>query len=338
MGIAAGLAAVGSVCGAVVTDAVQHVPQGSASGYWNLAGLVLGAVLPQLVGAAGAYWRLRATVGIAVTVAAILVVYSGLATARKVRALEDLVPSLPGVAAVVDRDPPVVRGSAAEAGAPGIEVVPAGPLTCTPAGCPDPVTIRSTGTSPLRIDKIGFDGPAAQEFEHRGQCEHRQFAPGEKCLLRIGFAPSEAGTRRARLVVNQNLAGPPSYLAVEGQAPIRQADLAPSARGAGCELVKAGGRHQVRVKFLLVHDGAKIGTSKVGVAARGDTGTAVAYRSAIGPSSFTIPVVLGHKAVVVVTVDPAGEVAERDEANNRMRITATVPAKPGERVACQFEE
>src|SRR5687767_11637885 len=91
-GIAGVLGVVGAICGAVVTDLVQH---GHASPYWNLAGVVVGAALPLFIGGPGAYWRLRAAVGIAVTVGAALVVYGTLAVAAQVPAIEKVVPDLP---------------------------------------------------------------------------------------------------------------------------------------------------------------------------------------------------------------------------------------------------
>lgn len=95
LGIAGVLGVVGAISGAVVTNLAQH---GHASPHWNLAGVVVGAALPLFIGGAGAYWRLRAAVGIAVTIGAALVVYGTLTVAAQVPAMMDLgTPRMNGV-------------------------------------------------------------------------------------------------------------------------------------------------------------------------------------------------------------------------------------------------
>ena len=65
------LAVVGSVCGTLITSALDTSPT------VTLIGAVLGSAVPPLVTFAGPYLRLRAGVGIAVTVAALFITYGG---------------------------------------------------------------------------------------------------------------------------------------------------------------------------------------------------------------------------------------------------------------------
>jgi hypothetical protein len=65
------LAVVGSVCGTLITSALDTSPT------VTLIGAVLGSAIPTLVTFAGRYHHLRAGVGIAVTVAALFITYGG---------------------------------------------------------------------------------------------------------------------------------------------------------------------------------------------------------------------------------------------------------------------
>lgn len=309
-GIAGVLGVVGAICGAVVTNLMQH---GQVSPYWNLAGVVVGAALPLVIGGPGAYWRLRATVGVAVTAGAALVVYGTLTVAAQVPAIDDVVPVLPLTVESPRRE---------------IRLDPSGTLVCPVSGCS--VTIHSTGTAPVRVDSIAFDGDDAKDFRFTGQCEHQQLAPEEKCSLRVTFTPIGSGeTRTARLVVNQK-----SSLALEGKVP----DLALSKQGAVCQYVRTGVRDYLQVRFQLLHTGPAISKPTVGVNVRSATGAQLNYHSPAGQSTFVIPVKLGQPNLFDVTVDPAGEFTEHDETNNRMRVTVTPPLKlaPPSPLNCQF--
>jgi hypothetical protein len=323
MGSASALAAVGGICGAVFTDVVQaKLAHATSLEYLNLLGVVVGAALPQLVGGRGAYWRLRATAGVVITVLAAVIGFGGLTAAARVPALKDVTPQLPGTAQEFE----LQQEKAHRGGEPDITIRPEGTLTCTTAGCPEEVTIVSTGTAPLAIDDIEFNGPDAGDFGQTGECENIRLAPGEECSLRVRFEPSGTGsTRRAELVVNQNLRGPPSYLRLEGA--VSGVDLMPATQDAKCSYARRGGQDLLRVQFRLVHEGAGRTEPKVAVTARSDTGSVEEYSAASGPTFFAIPIVLNQKNTIVVHVDPNDEFTERDEANNRMRVTVTLPEK-----------
>lgn len=65
-------------------------------------------------------------------------------------------------------------------------------LTCTPDGC-GPVTIESIGSRPPHIRTIEFDGEAATQFDHDGECQDKQLRPNDACTLTLTFRPSSAG-------------------------------------------------------------------------------------------------------------------------------------------------
>ncbi len=88
-------------------------------------------------------------------------------------------------------------------------------LHCSSEGCDDDVTVQSTGSALLRITTIEFDGPAAGSFSHDGECEDRELHEGEECSITVQFTPGEAG--QARLVIHQNLQGPATFVALEGE-------------------------------------------------------------------------------------------------------------------------
>jgi hypothetical protein len=88
-------------------------------------------------------------------------------------------------------------------------------LHCSDDGCDDVVTVRSTGSELLRIDSIELEGHAAGSFRQDGDCESRELAEDETCSITVQFTPGDAG--EARLVIHQNLKGPPTVVALEGE-------------------------------------------------------------------------------------------------------------------------
>jgi hypothetical protein len=87
-------------------------------------------------------------------------------------------------------------------------------LHCSSDGCDNDVTVQSTGSAPLRITTIDFEGPAAGSFSQDGNCENRELQANEECSITVHYTPGEVGL--AFLVIHQNLQGPPTFVALEG--------------------------------------------------------------------------------------------------------------------------
>jgi hypothetical protein len=191
--IQAVLAVVGSVCGTLLTGALTTSPT------LKLVGAALGAAIPPLISQAGRFQQARAGVGIAVTVGALFLTYGGFT-------LFDAATGRPGTFPV----PPVVQSASAASdradssagnqrdnsggacdGGICIEVT-ATSLSCTSDGC-DPLTIKSTGSKPLLVRSIEFDGQAAADFHHGGECQDKELSPNDECALTVTFTPSSDG-------------------------------------------------------------------------------------------------------------------------------------------------
>jgi hypothetical protein len=212
------LAVVASVCGTLVTGAFEASPG------MRLFGAALGAAIPPLVAVAGPFAGLRAATGVLVTAGALFVTYSGFTVADYATNQEQstfpLPPRLPPTSptptpSVTTPTPSNTAGTAVTCeGELCISVTPM-VLHCSMAGCDNDVTVRSTGSVPLRITMIEFDGPAAGSFSQDGDCENRELQENEECSVTVQFTPGEA--RDARLVIHQNLQGPPTIVALEGE-------------------------------------------------------------------------------------------------------------------------
>lgn len=69
------------------------------------------------------------------------------------------------------------------------------------------ITIRSTGTAPLLIDRVDLDN--TEEFAvNTGGCSGRELATDEECSMSIEFIPTGEGERTARIVIHQNIPVP----------------------------------------------------------------------------------------------------------------------------------
>ncbi|WP_241842388.1 choice-of-anchor D domain-containing protein [Pseudofrankia sp. BMG5.36] len=103
-----------------------------------------------------------------------------------------------------------------EPGEPGIAVTPS-TLLCAGDRCAEPVTIRSTGTGPLKVTSVEVVGPGAGSFVPSHDCDGRELSADEECSLAVDFTPPEdGGVADATLVIHQNLAGPPTEVALQG--------------------------------------------------------------------------------------------------------------------------
>jgi hypothetical protein len=223
-----------------------------------------------------------------------------------------------------------------EPGTAGIEITPTQPLRCANERCEHPVTIHSTGTAALIIGEIELDGENAADFQRAGRCENTRLQPGQECVFGMRFMPTGRWeTRHARLVIHQNLPGPPSFLTLEGTLPQPpSADLTVSSEGAHCNYRPAGatggGALQVRFRLLLTSTDPDTVTPPVRVTATSTSKLAADYRSTKpgwSTATFTLqPAHFGHTHLIIVTVDPTNEITENNETNNQTRITINLPA------------
>ena len=86
-------------------------------------------------------------------------------------------------------------------------------LACPGEGCTRAVTIRSTGTAPLRIYSfVMLDDP---NFTFNGSCVNQNLDPGESCTFSVGYqGPHDDSVYSARLVIHQNLPDGPTYISL----------------------------------------------------------------------------------------------------------------------------
>src|SRR5712691_3739985 len=61
------------------------------------------------------------------------------------------------------------------------------------------VKLTNRGVSDFRPDRIAVEGPAAKDFQVKGQCG--VVLPGQSCVLEVQFRPQEPGEKQAELVV-----------------------------------------------------------------------------------------------------------------------------------------
>jgi hypothetical protein len=199
------LAIIGSVCGALITGALNTSPT------VRLIGAALGAAITTLIGYAGPYGRLRVGVGIGVTGLALVLTYGGVtlfdyaADRPATFPLPSAMPDPQGVESIVTTEDGLA-----------LKVAPK-TVHCNSDGC-DEVTVTSIGEKLLQIDEIEFVDDAAAEFDHGGDCDGRSLVKDEECRVAIIFTPSGAsGTRNVKLRIHQNLRGPATDVPVEGE-------------------------------------------------------------------------------------------------------------------------
>jgi hypothetical protein len=326
------LAMIGSICGTLLTGALDTSPT------VRLIGAVLGAAIPTLIGYAGPYYHLRASVGIAATAVALFVTYGGFT-------LLDFAADRPKTFPLPSALPQPDQGSSPSVhrfeDRLGIRVTPT-VLRCSSDRCEEPVKIESTGEELLLISTIEFDGMAASEFRHDGQCENQSLRKGEDCRLSVSFAPLGSGTRRARLVIHQNFSGDPTYVAVEGEGSAVPSigDLVPSPDDVECVHQRAGAtingeqKDALQIIFALRLDGASPDElpGLVLVTARSNIGPAASAAGSVGDGRVAAlplePDDYGQTHIITVSVDPKNEVPEINEDNNQLTVTVGLPEQP----------
>ncbi len=93
--------------------------------------------------------------------------------------------------------------------APELTVEPAdldfGPQEIGSAGAAGVLRLGNRGTAPLQLGRIELRGSQVADFRTVADgCSTRRLEPGERCVLRLAFAPADAGERRAELSIESD--------------------------------------------------------------------------------------------------------------------------------------
>lgn len=339
------LAIVGAVCGTLITSALP----GESSPTLNLVGAAMGAAVPPFVATVGKWRHLRATAAVVVTIAALCFTYMGSFFVDEATGSETSTFPAPrwGAAGTTTTDPPPAESTTAPMliDKVGIAVTPE-VLTCTPK-CDSKVTIRSTGKEPLVVAAIEFDGPAKAAFRQSGPCALKQYEQREECSFDVVFSQAgKSGKQFARLVINQNLPGPATFVDLVGEGPVSGLDLAVSSDHVECAYQPAGalgGKNTIRVSFHLSLTGTKPNDlpGLIPVVARSTSGPEISFTTAVsnGPKAVVVaalPLATGsynRPHDITIAVDPDNKIVESDETNNQLRVSLDLPAKPKSAVA-----
>jgi hypothetical protein len=77
------------------------------------------------------------------------------------------------------------------------------------------VTVTNTGLVPLIISSISIGGTNADDYAQTSNCVN-SLKPGENCVIKVTFSPTEAGMRTATLAISDNGLGGSHSLALSG--------------------------------------------------------------------------------------------------------------------------
>jgi hypothetical protein len=340
-----------SVVSAVAVVAVSNAL--GASPATKLVGAALGAAIPPAIGVASTHWRLRLTAGIAVIGVALVFTYGGFtifdyATKQQTATFPQL-PGLPKTSPQSDTSPPssTSTGSSPPSSrsrqtCDGDLCITVDPQTldCTQDGCDGPVTIQSSGSAMLRINTIGVDGADANDFQPNGDCQDQDMPADSVCSFTVMFSPTgSSATENARLVINQNLSGPASFVTLVGSSPNggRGPDLALSAPQR-CSIVPGGslsGADALTIEIAIINNGPGSISQLVPYALSSDGGLTGRGNAAVSTDGAVTPMQVDLQASdynqdrqFTITVDPNRVIAETNENNNALNVTVSLPSQP----------
>jgi hypothetical protein len=200
------IAVAGALLGTWIVGALDQSPE------MRLLGAVLGALVPPMLSELLPKTRTRPLVAVGVAVGAILLTYTTLTAADFVTKSS---PTFP-----LPRGLPSPAGTSTESrGGLAIEVSPTS-LECNTSGCAEPVTVQNLGDRPLKIYDIEVDGNDPGNFipDPEQKCANRTLRPNEYCSFEVTYSPpAEGKAKAARLVINQNLPGDPTFVSLSGE-------------------------------------------------------------------------------------------------------------------------
>jgi hypothetical protein len=347
----AGIATLLSVVSAVAVVAVSDAL--GASPAMKLVGAALGAAIPPAIGVASTHWRLRLTAGLAVIGVALVFTYGGFtifdyATKQQSATFPQL-PGLPKTSPQSDTSSqpstspspsrPPSRSTQTCDGDLCITVDPQ-TLDCTQGSCDGPVTIQNSGSGTLRINSIGVDGADANDFQPNGDCQDHDMPADSRCAFTVSFSPAGSNaTENARLVINQNLRGPASFVTLVGTSPggDPEPDLTLSAPQR-CSIVPRGslsGADALTIEIAIINNGPGSISQLVPYTLSNDGGLSGSGNTALSTDGAVTPMQVDLQASdydqdqqFTLTVDPNNVIPESNENNNTLSVTVSLPSQP----------
>ncbi len=208
-----------AVVGSFVSAVLNGFLLATAWGQW---GVLLGAAVGPVVTTTfttkvtGEKGRLRAAVIAALSITAVLITFSGVEVVDRASGTallaggQERQHSFPWPAA---RPPPPTPDPTTVTGL-GVTAQPdlldCGSLPVgSAADCAQRVTVTSTGTDELLIDRFEVNGPHNADFTVVGDgCLDEPLATGKTCQIAVRYRPGGIGQRRATLTIHQNLPPP----------------------------------------------------------------------------------------------------------------------------------
>jgi CARDB len=349
----AGIATLLSVVSAVAVVAVSDAL--GASPAMKLVGAALGAAIPPAIGVASTHWPLRLTAGLAVIGVALVFTYGGFtifdyATKPQTATFPQL-PGLPKPSPQSDTSSQSLTNSSSTSSPPrstrtcdGDLCITVDPQTldCTQGSCDGPVTIQSSGSATLRINSIGVDGANANDFQPNGDCQDQDMPAGSACSFTVSFSPTVSNAaENARLVINQNLSGPASFVTLVGNNSnsigTGGPDLALSAPQR-CSIVPGGslsGADALTIEIAIINNGPGSISQLVPYALSSDGGLSGTGNAAVSTDGGVTPMQVDLQAgdynqdqQFTITVDPKNVIPETNENNNTLSVTVSLPSQP----------
>jgi hypothetical protein len=101
---------------------------------------------------------------------------------------------------------------------------------------PRGITVKNSGTVPLRISGLTLNGPNASNFAYTSAPLPITLAPMKATVVKVTFTPSALGSRTAALAVFSNAATSPQTVMLSGQG-VQPVTLSPSSLNFGLQTV-----------------------------------------------------------------------------------------------------
>jgi hypothetical protein len=124
--------------------------------------------------------------------------------------------------------------------APALQISPTSlTFAAQSVGTPSPsqtITLSSTATSSVTINRITITGANAGDFTENGNCS-AVLGAGASCQVIVIFKPTAAGNRSASISISDNAAGNPHSLSLTGTATQAAVSLSPSTLNFANQLV-----------------------------------------------------------------------------------------------------
>ncbi len=132
-----------------------------------------------------------------------------------------------------------------------------GSLAAGGKSSPHAFALRNDGSMPLDLDRVVIAGADLDQFVLAGdECTGAALAPGEECLVRVRFAPDEAGVKTATLRVSGPAGSRTAALSGTGAAAARPTGEYP---GPPLSPAQSRGRHRfVRNQTIRARGGASV--------------------------------------------------------------------------------